>query len=203
MKFAATKLTPYQQKRINVLADAILDMNEAEEEYLWRSFRDKNEQAFGVDPALFSDFVPKIEKKEEWPELAAESLNFFKAMATQGEFPGGFVSMIMEGRTVELIPSGMAPTGGRPSGPAAGKKQEAKQEEKTNFNVVLKNFTADGKIKIIREVKNVLNIGLKEAKDQVEAVQTAPIILGKNLTKDKAEELAKKFTDVGGEVSLE
>ena len=119
MKFASTKLSFFQQKRINVLADAILDMNEAEEECLWQTFRDRNEQAFGVDPALFSDFVPKIEKKEEWPELSPEALNFFKSMATQGQFPGGFVNMIMEGRTVELIPSGMAPVGGKAAGKAA------------------------------------------------------------------------------------
>ena len=83
-------------------------------------------------------------------------------------------------------------------GPAmAGQAGEAK-EEKSTFNVELTDGGAT-KIAIIKIVKEVLGIGLKEAKDLVDA---APSKLKDGMKKADAEELQKKIQEAGGKVTL-
>lgn len=71
-------------------------------------------------------------------------------------------------------------------------------EEKSTFNVELKDAGAS-KIGIIKIVKEVLGLGLKEAKDIVDA---APAMLKEGMKKEEAEELKKKIEDAGGKVEL-
>ncbi len=71
-------------------------------------------------------------------------------------------------------------------------------EEKTEFKAVLEAF-GDEKIKVIKEVRAITGLGLKEAKDLVEA---APKDLKEGCTKEEAEEIKKKIEAVGGKVSL-
>jgi len=187
---------------VNVVADAILALNPSERAYLWESFRQQNEKLFGIDPALFADFLPKIEKTQtgEWPELTPDSTNFLKDMQVAGSFPLGFVEMVIQGKTVDLLPSG-ASIGG--AGPAPAKKEvEEKKEEKTIFNLVLKGFQPDKKVPAIKEVKSLLGIGLKEAKEQVEGAEANPVVLIKNLEKGAAEEALKKYLELGMVVEL-
>ena len=75
----------------------------------------------------------------------------------------------------------------------------AAAEEKTSFNVVLKEV-GDQKIKVITAVKNALGLGLKEAKELVDG---APKTLKENVSKAEAEELKEKFTAVGAVVELQ
>ena len=81
--------------------------------------------------------------------------------------------------------------------PAAGAVAAA--EEKTSFNVVLKE-AGDQKIKVITAVKNALGLGLKEAKDLVDG---APKTLKENVAKAEAEELKAKLEEVGAVVELQ
>ena len=81
--------------------------------------------------------------------------------------------------------------------PAAGAAAAA--EEKTSFNVVLKE-AGDQKIKVITAVKNALGLGLKEAKDLVDG---APKTLKENVAKAEAEELKAKLEEVGAVVELQ
>ena len=71
-------------------------------------------------------------------------------------------------------------------------------QEKTSFNVVIKNVGAQ-KLAIVKAVKDMLGIGLKEAKDLVDAVGE-PIKEG--ATEAEAEELKSKLTELGAEVEL-
>jgi large subunit ribosomal protein L7/L12 len=80
--------------------------------------------------------------------------------------------------------------------PAAG---DAAAEEKTEFDVELTEFPADKKIAIIKEVRGITGLGLKEAKDLVEG---APKILKEATTKDDAEEIKKKLEEAGAKVTL-
>jgi len=82
--------------------------------------------------------------------------------------------------------------------PAAGGAVAA-AEEKTSFNVVLSS-AGDQKIKVITAVKNALGLGLKEAKDLVDG---APKTLKENVSKEEAEELKAKLTEVGAVVELQ
>jgi len=71
-------------------------------------------------------------------------------------------------------------------------------EEKTEFNVVLTAAGAN-KINVIKVVREVTSLGLKEAKDLVEA---APKAIKEGVTKDEAAAIAKKFVDAGATVEV-
>ena len=72
-------------------------------------------------------------------------------------------------------------------------------EEKSSFNVVLQEAGAQ-KIQVIKVVRDVTGLGLKEAKDLVDG---APKTVKENVAKDAAEELKKKLEDVGAKVELQ
>ena len=80
--------------------------------------------------------------------------------------------------------------------PAAG---AAAAEEKTSFNVVLAS-AGDQKIKVIKVVRDATGLGLKEAKELVDG---APKTVKENVSKDEAEDLKAKFTEVGATVELQ
>ncbi len=76
----------------------------------------------------------------------------------------------------------------------------APAEEKTEFTVILKGgVPADKKIAIIKEVRAITGLGLKEAKDLVEAGDKP---LKENVSKDEAEKVKKQITDAGGAVEV-
>ena len=72
-------------------------------------------------------------------------------------------------------------------------------EEKDEFNVVLTAVDAAKKIAVIKVVREITGLGLKEAKDLVEG---APKAVKENVAKAEAEELKKKITEAGGTVEL-
>jgi len=80
------------------------------------------------------------------------------------------------------------------AGPAAGPAAEAKD----SFNVELTS-AGENKIPVMKVVKEVLALGLKEAKDLVDS---APKMLKENVKKEEAEELKKKIEEAGGKVTL-
>ena len=79
------------------------------------------------------------------------------------------------------------------AGPAA-----APEEEKTEFDVELTEVGAE-KVKVIKVVREVTGLGLKEAKD---VVDSAPKVVKEAVTKEEAEELKKKLEEVGAKVTL-
>ena len=84
------------------------------------------------------------------------------------------------------------------AGPAAGGAGGAAEAEKTNFDVVLKAPGAN-KLQIVKLVKELTGLGLKEAKDLVDG---APKTIKEGLPKDEAENLKKQLTGAGAEVEL-
>jgi len=94
--------------------------------------------------------------------------------------------------------------GGAPAAGGEAAKAEAEPEvevpvEKTHYDVELSAFDAATKIKLIKEVRATLGLGLKEAK---ETVESAPTWIQKELVKDEAEELKKKLEALGATVRL-
>ena len=85
---------------------------------------------------------------------------------------------------------GVAAGGGAAAAPAA--------EEKTEFTVVLSNV-GEKKINVIKAVREVTNLGLKEAKDLVEG---APKAIKEGVSKEEAESIKKKFEDAGATVEI-
>jgi large subunit ribosomal protein L7/L12 len=74
----------------------------------------------------------------------------------------------------------------------------AKAEEKTDFDVVMKSFGGN-KIGVIKVIREITGLGLKEAKDLVEAV---PAKVKQGLGKDEAEAIKKQLVEAGAEVEL-
>ena len=97
---------------------------------------------------------------------------------------------------------GVTAAAGIPAGlmmPGAGGAAEGdKAEEKTSFDIVLKSFGMQ-KIPVIKLVRSVTSLGLKEAKDLVES---APKAIKEGVPKEEAEELKKKFEEVGAEMEI-
>lgn len=87
----------------------------------------------------------------------------------------------------------VAVAAGAPAGEAA-----EPEEEKTEFDVVLKSFGSN-KIAVIKEVRGITGLGLKEAKDLVES---APKAIKEATSKDDAEEIKKKLEGAGAEVEI-
>jgi large subunit ribosomal protein L7/L12 len=83
---------------------------------------------------------------------------------------------------------------------AAGGGAAPAAEEKTEFNVILKAFDDSKKIAVIKEVRGVTGLGLKEAKDLVEG---APKPLKEGVSKDEAAKIKEVVTAAGGTVEIE
>ena len=85
------------------------------------------------------------------------------------------------------------------AGAVGGAAPAEAAEEKTEFDVVLIEFEAKAKIKIIKEVRALTGAGLKDAKGIVENL---PSTLKEGVAKDVAEEIKKKLTDLGAKVEI-
>ena len=83
---------------------------------------------------------------------------------------------------------------------AAGAAPAAAVEEKTEVNVILKAYDESKKIAVIKEVRAVTSLGLKEAKDLVEGV---PKPLKENISKEEAAKIKDAITAAGGTVEIQ
>ncbi|RKQ85580.1 50S ribosomal protein L7/L12 [Brockia lithotrophica] len=95
--------------------------------------------------------------------------------------------------------SAVAPVAAMPvAGAAAAAPAEAKAEEKTSFDVILKS-AGQAKINVIKVVREITGLGLKEAKDLVDG---APKPVKEGVSKEEAEAIKKKLEEAGAEVEL-
>ena len=135
----------------------------------------------------------------DWPSLKQDGAgtwppanpNWFKQqdlMASLGPFMGS-----------------MGGGGGGAAAPQQSEEEAPKEEtkepevEKTHFDIELSSFDAKSKIKVIKEVRGLLNLGLKEAKDMVES---SPVWLKKDVAKEDAEALVEKLKGIGAECRI-
>jgi large subunit ribosomal protein L7/L12 len=87
---------------------------------------------------------------------------------------------------------GAMPGAGGTAAPAA------EEEEKTEFDVVLASIGSN-KIQVIKEIRAITSLGLKEAK---ELVESAPTEVKKGISKEEAEEIKKKLEEIGATVEI-
>lgn len=107
------------------------------------------------------------------------------------------LSELVKALEEEFGVSAAAPAAVAVAGPAAAGGAAA-AEEKTEFDVILKSAGGE-KIKVIKVVREVTGLGLKEAKDLVDG---APKALKEGAAKEEAEEIKKKLEEVGAEVEV-
>ena len=84
------------------------------------------------------------------------------------------------------------------AGPAAG-AGEAAAEEKTEFNVMMKSFGSN-KIAVIKAIRGITGLGLKEAKEMVEG---APVVVKEGASKSEAEDMKKQLEEAGAEIDIQ
>jgi len=85
------------------------------------------------------------------------------------------------------------------AGPATGGAAAAAVEEQTEFTVTLKEYPADKKVTVIKVIREITGLGLKEAKDLVEGV---PSLVKEGISKGDVETIKKKLEDVGAKVEV-
>nr|YP_009093299.1 ribosomal protein L12 [Cerataulina daemon]AIR75972.1 ribosomal protein L12 [Cerataulina daemon] len=88
---------------------------------------------------------------------------------------------------------------GGPAMVMAGPVAVEEVEEKTEFDVMLDEVPADKKIAVLKVVRTITGLGLKEAK---ELVESAPKVVQEGIAKETAEDVKKQIEDAGGKVSL-
>eukprot|EP00735_Rhodelphis_limneticus_P005114 TRINITY_DN1682_c0_g1::TRINITY_DN1682_c0_g1_i1::g.17780::m.17780 TRINITY_DN1682_c0_g1::TRINITY_DN1682_c0_g1_i1::g.17780 ORF type:complete len:205 (+),score=76.93,sp/B3EER1/RL7_CHLL2/42.65/2e-15,Ribosomal_L12/PF00542.14/2.1e-19,DUF3235/PF11574.3/2,DUF3235/PF11574.3/34 TRINITY_DN1682_c0_g1_i1:46-615(+) len=108
-------------------------------------------------------------------------------------------------KDIPLMMGGGAPAAPAAAAPAAAKPAEVAppKEEKTVFTLKLKKYEDSKKIGVIKEVRAIMELGLKEAKALVEGVSAGPAIIKENLKKEEAAPLLEKLKAAGADVVLE
>ena len=108
----------------------------------------------------------------------------------------------VSGASGMMMMPGMMPGVGAPAAAegAGGAPAAAAEEKKDDFAVKLTGYDAASKIKVIKEVRAVTDLGLKEAKEMVEKGE---FVVKEGLGKEEAEALVKKLEEVGGQVKME
>jgi len=101
--------------------------------------------------------------------------------------------------TAMMMPAGGGGGGGG-GAPAPAEAAEEAPPEKTSFTVRLEKFEAASKIKLIKEVRALTGLGLKEAKELVENV---PKEIKTGVKKDEAESIKEKMEALGGQISID
>jgi len=110
------------------------------------------------------------------------------------------LSLMDAAKLVEMLEDKLGVTAAAPVAMVAGGAAAGAEaaEEKTEFDISLDEVGAE-KVKVIKVVRGITGLGLKEAKDIVES---APKVLKEAVAKDEAEELVKQLTEVGAKASL-
>jgi large subunit ribosomal protein L7/L12 len=130
------------------------------------------------------------------PELTQELKTLGDQIANLKGWEASLITDYVE-KTYNIKPAGGGVVMAAPAaaGPAAA---AAPKEEQTEFAVVLENFGAE-KIKVIKVVREITGLGLKEAKD---AVEGAPKAIKEGVSKDDAAKFKKMLEDVGAKVTV-
>ena len=146
----------------------------------------------GLSPMKMNLDWPSVKRDEAgtWPPANPNWFKQQELMASLGPFMG------MMGGGAPAAGGAAAPVEG---GEADEAKEKEEPKEKTHFDVELQAFDAATKIKLIKEVRALLGLGLKEAKETVEG---APSWLKKDLKKEEAEALKEKLESLGGTIRL-
>ena len=111
----------------------------------------------------------------------------------------GEVKALIEVLEEELGVSASAPVMAVAGVAGGGGAAPEAAEEKTEFDVELTEFDAKAKVKIIKVVREITGLGLKDAKGLVEG---SPSLLKEAVNKETAEEIKKKIEDLGGKVTI-
>jgi len=140
--------------------------------------------------------VEVVEEKTEAKDL---SKNAQKVLDAVKKLTVLELAELVKAMEDEFGVSAVAPVAAVAPGAAPAAGAEAAEEEKTEFDVVLKDFGSN-KIQVIKTVRAITGLGLKEAKELVESAPNAKVKEG--VTKEEAEDVKKQLEEAGATIEL-
>ncbi len=171
-------MSDFQIKKCELLGNSLVDLDNDEIHYFFNQV-EKNSEFFTSGLFFDQGKVDSLDGKGENYLQEKEELR----------------KLLENEEIVELL-NIQASSGG-------GASQEVVEEEEvveqTEFDVVVKGFDAKSKLKVIKEVKLILGIGLKDAKDKVEG---APFVIQEKLSKEDSEALKEKLEKLKCEIEI-
>lgn len=185
------ELDVYQKRKCEFLADKLLGLNTMEMRYVAINIRERVQKTTGINPLKLNMDWPSIKMDSDgtWPPMNPNWFKQQELMAQVAPFMG-------------LGGGGGGGGGQAQEGQGVQEEEEEKKPEavaKTNFDLELTSFDAKEKIKLIKEIRAILNLGLKEAKEMVEGV---PVWIKKDVKKEDAEEIVKKLEPLGAQLKI-
>ncbi|CAG9314579.1 unnamed protein product [Blepharisma stoltei] len=199
--YAGRELTEAQKERVNMVVDEIFQLSPLESRALQYVWRDKTKRTFNFKP----DGPPEDGKETQmrsqnfWPANHPVNVEYQQETGQKGiiglhGYPKSFMDKFLSGELFSVAAAA------KPAEVVEEKKPE--KVEKTSFNLVLKGFSPEGKIKLIKELKDMLKLGLKEAKDQLESTAKEPLILAKAISKETHQEIYDKLKGLGADIEF-
>lgn len=145
-------------------------------------------------------------------KLEIKNFNKFMVDEEQLEIPKKFEKLVSEIESMSVLDLaelvkilekkfGVSSAPAMMAMPAGGGVGALVVEEKASFNVVL-TAIGDKKIDVIKTLRDITQLGLKESKDMVDAAVSTPQTVKENVKKEEAEEIKKKFMAVGATIEL-
>ncbi len=174
-----------------MLADKLLDMNVFELRYFSLITKERLMRTSGINPMKLNLDWPSVKRDDtgSWPPA---NPNWFKQQEMMAKM-GPMLGMMGGGG------GGAAPAQSQAAAVEEKPKEEEKKKEKSHYDIELTKFDAAKKIALIKEVRGILGLGLKEAKEMVEG---APVWLKKEVAKEDADKLVEKLKEFGAECRL-
>jgi large subunit ribosomal protein L7/L12 len=185
-------LTGHQKREVDIILNEFNKLNSTEAKYFWDCVQDYTKKTIGISkdkPNVFNKkSIPQIDTNADTNNPNFEStqqiLSYLAPFLASGYFSGGAGPQV--NASAEPVK-------------AEEKKQPEAPKEKAAYNIKLVSFDAAKKITLIKEIRGMLSLGLKEAK---ELVEKAPVEIRKDVKKAEADEIKKKLTENGGVIEL-
>jgi len=196
------ELSDIQKKKVDMLVDKVLDLNVFEMQYFQAITKEKVMKTSNINP---------MKLNLDWPSLKPDGKPYaFIFAAETGSWPPANPNWFKQQEMLAQLGPMMGGAGfgladgaqqAAPQAEAEKPKEEAKEapKEKSHYDIELTKFDQAKKITLIKEVRALLNLGLKEAKEMVEG---APVWLKKEVKKEDAEKLVEKLKELGAECRL-
>lgn len=190
LRQAYGQLDEEAKSKVDLVVTHMASLTTAERIVFAEELRKAQLQKLGVKDELVYRWSPLVrkgaERKTEGQGLERFGLRGFPAETVakllKGEFAAKLVAKPQEEKPKEVV-----------------KPQE---EEKAALDIYLVGFKAETKVPLIKLVKDLLKLGLKESKDKVEEALKGPALLFKTLPKDKVKEVQKKLEDAGAKLEV-
>lgn len=183
MEHLKEELSGHQMKRVEFVADKFASLSAFEQRYLAALIQKRVARVAGINPLKLNMDWPSVKMDSDgtWPPLNPDWFKQQDIAAHMGSIMGGAGGGAQPAEDEE----------------AEGPQEEAK--EKDTFDVELSGFDPKSKIKLIKEIRAIFSLGLKEAKETVEGT---PMWLKKGLKKEEADELVEKLSALGAELKI-